>query len=158
MSRIAISVALLPAASFCAAIAFLSGCGANPSPGLIPVSGKVLVDDKAVQSGTVQFRADAQRGNTTMDIPLGVIRSDGSYELTTNERPGAPPGWYRVLIVGDNFKVTNPPPSSIWPKIPEGAVPKPLVNERYLYFNQTDLFVEVVESPEADAYVLKLKP
>jgi hypothetical protein len=141
-----------------AAIALFCGCGAPPPPTLVPVAGKVLVNGIAVKSGTVQFRADAERGNKTMDIPVGAIRNDGSYELMTNERPGAPRGWYRGIVIGDNFKVSDPPPSSIWPKIPEGAMPKPFVNERYLYFKQTDLFVEVVDSPEAEAYVLKLKP
>jgi len=37
---------------------------------------------------------------------------------------------------------------------PEGF--KPLVNDRYLHFNQTDILVEVKE--ESEYYVLRLNP
>lgn len=117
-----------------------------------------MVGDKLVKKGTVQLRADQAKGNKTWEQPCGTIQSDGTYELTTNGKPGAPPGWYRVLVLADNFQVVDPPPSPVWPNYPEGFLPKPLVNERYLYFQKTDVFIEVVADPEEDAYVLKLKP
>jgi hypothetical protein len=135
----------------------LFGCGKAELP-LYPVAGKVLVGEKVVTEGTVSFRPDAERGNKTMHQPVAAIHEDGRYELQTNGKPGAPPGWYRVLVLADNFRVVDPPPSPVWPNYPEGFLPKPLVNERYLYFHTTDLLVEVVEDPGKDAYVLRLKP
>jgi hypothetical protein len=60
--------------------------------------------------------------------------------------------------MADNFKVIDPPPSPVWPNYPEGFLPKPLVNDRYLYFNQTDVAIEVLETPPEGGYVLRLKP
>lgn len=135
----------------------LAGCG-KPVVKLYPVEGKVLVEGKPVKAGTVSFRPDAARGNKSMEQPAGILREDGSFVLFTADRPGAAAGWYRVLIIADNFKVVDPPPSPVWPNYPEGFLPKPQVNERYLYFNKTDVVAEVVEEPKEDAYVLKLKP
>jgi hypothetical protein len=148
----------LPLLLLGAAAALLCGCGKEPGMKLFAVQGKVLVEGKPVKKGTVSFRPDASRGNKSMEQPTGVLREDGGFELSTQDRPGAPPGWYRVLVIADNFQVVDPPPSPVWPNFPEGFLPKPLVHDRYLYFNQTDLIVEVVEDPPEDAYVLKLKP
>src|SRR5262245_37526697 len=112
--------------------ALLCGCG-KPGVKLYPVAGVVMVGDRAVTSGTIQFRADAAKGNKTMEVPVGEIQSDGRFELRTAERLGAPPGWYRVVVVGDNFQVVDPPPGPHWPDYPPGFLKKPLVNERYLY-------------------------
>jgi hypothetical protein len=141
------------------AAAALAGCGGGPPPvKLYPVRGKILVGEKPVKEGTIQLRADQARGNTTWEQPVAAIQPDGTFEVTTNGKPGAPPGWYRVLVLADNFKVVDPPPSPVWPNYPEGFLPKPLVNDRYLYFNQTDVSVEVVEDPPEEGYVLRLKP
>lgn len=140
-------------------MAAFAGCAKGPPPlTLYPVRGKVMVGDKIVKEGSIQLRADQAKGNTTWEQPTGAIESDGTFELFTQGKPGAPPGWYRVLVIADNFKVIDPPPSPVWPDYPEGFLPKPLVNPRYLYFQQTDAFVEVVAEPEENAYVLKLKP
>ena len=135
-----------------------SGCDSPKEAKLYPVSGRVVVGDKVESSGSVQFRADTAKGNTTMEIPSCDIQADGSFELRTAGRTGAPPGWYRVLVLADNFKVVDPPPGPHWPNYPPGFLQKPLVNERYLYFAQTDLFIEVLPEPGPDAYVLKLNP
>jgi hypothetical protein len=137
--------------------AVLAGCGPSP-PRLYPAHGKILVGDKLVKEGTIQLRANQARGNATWEQPCGTIQSDGTFELMTNDRPGAPPGSYKVLVMADNFKVVEPPPSPDWPNYPKGFLPKPLVNERYLYFNQTDLEIEVVADPPEEGYVLRLKP
>ncbi len=135
------------------------GCGGEaPPPKLYLVRGKVLVETKLVPEGTVQLRANSAKGNMTWEQPCGTILSDGTFELTTNGQPGAPLGWYKVLVMADNFKVVDPPPSPVWPNYPEGFLPKPLVNPRYLYFSETDVEVEVVEKPPEEGYVLRLKP
>ncbi len=142
---------------FGCAFALFLGCGEKPVK-LVPVHGKVLVEDQAVKSGTVSFRPDFKRGNETMEQPAGKLREDGSFELFSTGRAGAPPGWYRVLVMADNFQVVQPPPSPVWPDYPEGYLPKTLVHERYLYFNQTDIMVEVKEDPQQEDYVLRLNP
>ena len=133
------------------------GCGQAPIT-FVPVRGKVLVEGQPVSSGTVSFRPDAERGNQSMEQPAGMLQADGSFELATPNRKGAPLGWYRVLIIADNIPAVDPPPSPVWPAYPEGFLPKPLVHDRYLYFNQTDILVEVKEDPESEDYVLRLNP
>jgi hypothetical protein len=125
-------------------IGLVLGCGQAPIK-FVPVRGKVLVEGQSVNSGTVSFRPDADRGNQSMEQPAGMPQADGSFELATPNRKGAPLGWYRVLIMADNFLAVDHP---------EGF--KPLVNDRYLYFNQTDILVEVKE--ESEYYVLRLNP
>ncbi len=136
---------------------FFLGCGSPAKPALYPVAGKVLVGEKPVPSGMVQFRADAGRGNTTMEVPTGTIEPDGTFSLYTAGRPGAPAGWYRVLVLADNFATGDPPKSPEWPRLPKDY-PKPFVSVRYLYFHETDVIVEVVPEPREDAYVLRLNP
>jgi hypothetical protein len=153
------TVRFVPGILFGIASGLFFGCGAEDSgPKFYPVAGSVLVGEKPVPEGTVTFRPDANKGNQSMHIPTATIRPDGSYELETNGKPGAPPGWYRVLVLADNFRVIEPPPSPVWPNYPEGFLPKPLVNERYLYFHTTDIQVEVKEHPEEDAYLFRLNP
>jgi hypothetical protein len=100
----------------------------------------------------VQFRADPDHGNRSMEVPVGAIQPDGSFELQTGTQKGAPPGWWKVLVVADNFLVYGQPPHPDW------TPPKPLVNERYLAVRTSDVAVEVVDQPEEGAYVLKLNP
>jgi hypothetical protein len=121
------------------------------------VAGKVTVNGKPVPLGTVQFRADTSQGNQSMEVPVATIGPDGRYELETAGQKGAPLGWWRVLVIADNFRADDPPPSGT--KFPEGyQPPRPLVHERYLSFHKTDLVVEVVENPQEGAYELHLKP
>jgi hypothetical protein len=144
------------AVGVCAAAWAAAGCG-KPALKLAPVSGKILVGDKPLTFGSVQFRADISRGNRSMEVPVASVQPDGSFELLTGTRKGAPLGWWKVLVIADNFQVFDPPPSPNWPLFPDGwEPPKPLVHQRYLTVPTTDLTVEVVEHPGAGAYVLKL--
>lgn len=146
---------LLPVAG---AALILTGCG-PAAVKLYPVVGRVVVENQPVPSGSIQLRADPSRGNTSHEVPVGTILPDGRFELTTGERKGAPAGWWKVVVVADNFRVFDPPPSPVWPKFPEGwEPPKPLVHARYLSAGTTDVSVEVVAEPDEDAYLLKLNP
>jgi hypothetical protein len=148
----------------CATVWAAAGCGKPPLK-LAPVSGKVLIQDKPLTFGSIQFRADVSRGNHSMEVPTGQIQGDGSFEMMTGTRKGAPLGWWKVLVIADNFQVWDPP---LWayhppdvkppPKPDKWEPPKPLVHERYLTVKETDLAVEVVEHPAEGAYVLKLNP
>src|SRR4051794_919497 len=73
------------------------GCG-PPGEKFYPVAGKVTLAGKPLKVGTVSFRPDASRGNTSKHIPTGAIDAAGNYELVTVGKKGAPPGWYKVLV------------------------------------------------------------
>jgi hypothetical protein len=53
----------------------MSGCGGD-RPSVVPVSGKVLIDDKPLTFGTVVFSPKNGRQST------GVINKDGTFSLT----------------------------------------------------------------------------
>jgi hypothetical protein len=130
----------------------VGGCG-KPALKLAPVSGQILLDGKPLTIGVLQFRADVTRGNRSMEVPTGQVQPDGSFEMITGTRKGSPLGWWKVLVIADNFKVWDPP---LWayhppdvkppPKPDKWEPPKSLVHERYLTVKDTD------------AYVLKLNP
>jgi prepilin-type processing-associated H-X9-DG protein len=54
----------------------MAGCGGL---NLVPVSGTVYVDGKPVSRGSVIFKPDQSRGNTSGFEPIGVIGPDGTY-------------------------------------------------------------------------------
>jgi hypothetical protein len=109
---------------------------------IVPVSGKVTVDGKPLKRGVLTFNPDPAKGNTARIACRGRIQGEGRYELFTDDgshnTKGAPIGWYKVTI-GTTQADDSPLP----------------VNDKYTDFTQTDLEVEVVESPKADAYDLK---
>jgi hypothetical protein len=131
----------------CALLAW--GCGQS-GPKLAPVSGKVTLDGKPLPGGTVSFYADATKGNQSKDIPTGKIK-EGSYELLTEGRKGAPPGAYKVVVFADQYSTDAPP-------LPIGTAeqPRSIINTRYNRPDRTPLAVEVVDKPAAGAYDLKL--
>jgi hypothetical protein len=142
----------------CALACVAVGCG-PARPRLVPVAGRVTVGGKPLSFGSVQFLADAARGNPSLEVPLAAVRPDGGYALETGGKKGAPPGWWKVVVLADNLRADDPPPSPVWPRLPAGyRPPRPLVHERYLKVATTDLAVEVVEKPPEGAYDLVLKP
>jgi len=119
----------------------LSGCGKDAGK-LVPVEGKVTVGGKALHKGTVILTADTDKGNTTQEISRGVIDAEGHYKILTRAKEGAPLGWYKVTVDAsdqvDDYKFVF------------------LMPERYLDPRTSGLAYEVVESPAAGAYDLKL--
>jgi len=125
-----------------AAAVVFTACGCARS---VPVKGKVeTTDGKLVPNGNVIFVPDKDKGNTSTDEPRANITEQGTYELITNGKPGAPAGWYKVVVnavektEGDNTKPTTP---------------KQLVAQKYNKVETTDLSVEV--KPDG-TYDLKL--
>jgi hypothetical protein len=117
-----------------------SGCGGGMK--IVPVSGKVMIDGKPLKRGVLTFNPNPAKGNSARISCRGKVQVDGRYELFTDDgshnTKGAPLGWYKVTIgttQGDD-------------------APLP-VNDKYTEFTQTDLEIEVVENPQADAYDLK---
>jgi hypothetical protein len=92
----------------------------------------------------VSFRPAADKGNTTAHQPTGRIDENGRYELSTGTRSGAPPGWYRVVVLA------NP---SLAPSM---APPKFATNVKYTREETTDILLEVVANPKPNAYDLHL--
>jgi hypothetical protein len=112
-----------------------------------PVEGQVLIDGKPMRgiTGSVRFVPDGAKGNAGQFTATGEIDTEGRYKLVTRGKPGAPAGWYRVVVTA----------------LPPGAgdrevVRRPAVHGRYGAEASTPLSVEVVPRPEAGAYDLKV--
>jgi len=123
------------------------GCGES-GPLLAPVSGIAIVNGKPLPVGSVSFRPDVAKGNTSPHHPTGSIAADGKYELFTLGKSGAPPGHYKVLVFADANAAGG-----------GAAHPKPpawLTDPKYTAEKSTDLRVEVVSSPELGRNDLKL--
>lgn len=132
---------------FSAALLFVLGCGGGPK--LVKVQGKVYLDDQPVAGsdalkGYVVFHADKEKGNTSQEVVQGAIGEDGTYVLFTREKEGATPGWYKVTVDLAETKANDP------------YYYKPKVDDKYLDLNKSGLVMEVIESPEAGRYDLKL--
>lgn len=68
----------------------LSGCG-GPEVGI--VQGKVTLDGQPLTGASVVFE-DAARG-ISVNAPLAA---DGTFKARTYDKPGLPPGTYRVAV------------------------------------------------------------
>lgn len=78
----------------------LAGCS-----DLQPVTGKVVYDDGIpVQGGSVTFNSKDKGLNAS-----GEISPDGTFTLAFNGTKGAPPGQYKVVVVGKDTGYGNPP-------------------------------------------------
>ena len=117
-----------------------AGCGKDA--GLVPVTGKVAVDGKALGTGSVTFHPDAAKGNTAPHLASGEIDAQGNYKLMTDGKEGVPAGWYKVTVTAQE-------PAD--PKNPY-ALPKPIVNPKFRDVKTTNLSAEVVATPAAGAY------
>src|SRR5262249_25269215 len=124
---------LLMLAAVAGWLGLVAGCGAG-GVRLVPVVGKVTVDAKPLNTGTVSFRPDKAKGNTEPHEPAANIEADGTYKLYTAYKEGAPTGWYKVAVVAAE-------PGAYPPK-------KLFVNEKYIDFNTSGLSVQVVEHPD----------
>jgi hypothetical protein len=125
----------------------VAGCGGPGGVGdLVPVSGRVTVNGQPLTRGTVSFRPDPARGNDSLQEPYGKIDAQGNYRLCTAGKPGAPRGWYKVLVVSAE---------AIDPRDPY-APRRSFIDPKYGQMETSDLAVEVVEKPAAGAYDLAL--
>lgn len=70
---------------------------------LVKVRGKVTLNGEPLRAGTVVFAPDEQRG-VRGPLSYAVLDHEGAFELTTDNGPGAVPGWHRVTVA--------PPPES----------------------------------------------
>jgi hypothetical protein len=131
----------------CLSLALLgAGCGDKSGVGAtVPVAGKVTVGGQPLAKGSVSFKPDTAKGNTSKFEPSSDIDASGGYSLLTNGKPGAPAGWYKVTVVAEEaVDSTNPKP------------PKSLVSVKYKDPETTPLSVEVKAGASPDAYELKV--
>lgn len=132
------------------AIVLLLGLAACGEPDIVgrtvAVKGKVMLDGKAVDHGSVAFWPDAAKGNTSKYESVGVIDKDGNYTLSTRNKPGAPPGAYKVTVVIQSTADSTDPTKA---KLESPAI--------YRTKEKTPLSIEVVEKPAAGAYDLNVK-
>ena len=129
-----------PTAALALGLFLVAGCDGGS---FHKVSGKVTVDGAALTTGSVRFVPDAAKGNKSTAEPVAQVGTDGTYSLTTNGKPGAPAGWYKVTV-----NATELPESSN----PFGG--KALVAPRFNVPESSQLSVEVSSSPKAGAYDL----
>lgn len=143
-------------ATFSIYVLCIAGCSKGET--LYPVSGKVTLRNAPLTAGIVTFIADESKGNKAKASPTGKIGSDGNYTLTTDGKSGAPLGWYKVTVntetpgMGGPMTV-DPTPGKV---VPLGGTGGPQIDPKYKDSSKTTLAVEVVASPGAGAYDLKI--
>ena len=116
------------------------GCGSSSAPAsLVPVKGHVTVEDAPLTGGFVGLHPDADQGNKLKGVPWGRLDKDGNYTVFFEGKAGAPAGAYKVTVL---------PPTDL-----VGTRP----GRKYEKVDDTDLKIEVSESPPSGAYDLKLK-
>ncbi len=85
----------------CSLLLLASGCGGGHGAS---VSGRVTLDGKPLDTGTVTFHPEG--GGPTA---YGGIHSDGSYQVKTGTQQGLPPGEYRVTVLATTEPPTDGP-------------------------------------------------
>jgi hypothetical protein len=122
------------------------GCGGGGKLGeLVTVKGKVTLDGVPLTAGSVRFVPDKDQGNTGTHEPVSEIGADGTYSLTTVDKSGAPLGWYKVTV---SPKLTI---DSSKPFAQKSPFPT-----KFSSAEHTPIKIEVVKSPGADAYEIKV--
>jgi hypothetical protein len=114
----------------------LAGCGQN-SETLIPVTGKVLYRGVPLNTGTIVFTPDTQRGGRG-SAATAEIQKDGSYRLRTEQGEGAPAGWHRVTVQAFEMPLVELPKEHV-------LIPRSLIPEKY-------------RDPELSGLVREVKP
>jgi hypothetical protein len=108
----------------------------------VPVTGKVMLDGQPLRNGLVIYCPDRTKGNTSPFEPRGRIGRNGNYELETEGRRGAPPGWYQVAIVVPNDQ---------WNPTGKAGIGEP----RLLAAEASGVLVHVTHRPSPVAYDLQ---
>jgi hypothetical protein len=130
----------------------ICGCGGSGEV-LYPVEGRVLKDGVPIQpaTGFVVLKPEAGPNTEGSPEPAGAIEADGSFVVYTNDRPGAPPGRYRVVVTASG--PTKKPSAN---QSHQRPMAQPLVPAKYSQPDATPLLIEVVADPADDAYDLKI--
>jgi hypothetical protein len=130
----------------------MAACGRDASDDLVPVEGRITLDDEPLTLGSISFRPDPSRGNKTKQHPTGTIDFQGNYKLYTVNKRGAPPGWYKVLIFAYQPAEDAKPTKGAMPPVTKALIP-----EKYSDPRKTDVNVEVVKGDHPGPYDIKLR-
>lgn len=120
----------------------LSGCGGERVPPLTPVKGKVTVDGAQLIAGQVTLVADPPPA-TPLPTPAGKIGPDGSYQIFTGGKAGAPLGKFKVRVTTLTMS-------------PEPGKEPIAFDKKYSDPEASGLTFDVIASPESGRYDLKL--
>jgi len=136
----------------------VTGCGDKLGK-LAPVEGKVTVNGTPLTSGMVRLWPEQVKPGAAMES-IGGIGSDGSYQIKTNGKPGAPLGKYKVSISysgagGDTGAEADPAKMAAGPPGPQKEQPKPF-NPRFETPDGSGLQFDVTAAPSPGQYDLKL--
>lgn len=84
------------------------GCGGNEedSIALVPVTGKVMLDGKALEGATITFIPDST--NKPATDGGDVTGNGGSFAAKYRNRPGLAPGKYKVVVGKPGQPVAGP--------------------------------------------------
>jgi hypothetical protein len=126
--------------------ALAAGCSGTT---LLPVKGQVKVGNTTLKTGSVTLVPDKDKGNNATVQPRANITEEGTFEITTDGKPGAPAGWYKVLVTADGDPIDPKDPYSLR---------KPLVHIKYRDIATTDKAFEVKADAPEGAYDLALSP
>jgi hypothetical protein len=130
----------------------VQGCGESgkvPEPrlDLVPVTGIVTMDGKALPDANVNFAFDGKPPEGFM-ASGGKTDSSGKFVVMTGSKPGTVPGRYKVTISrlvlpdGSSYKV-DPEAGMDMEMLRMGGQLKELVPERYSNLDQTELSAAV---------------
>jgi hypothetical protein len=121
-----------------------AGCGAAKVEDIpvFPVKGRVTIDTRPLTGGRVGLHpveGAIAGADNRVGFPYGMLNSSGTYTVYFRGREGAPLGVYKVTV----------DPADTW------SGPRP--SSKYSKLEETDLQVEVTESPPDGAFDLHLK-
>jgi hypothetical protein len=78
---------------------FVAGCGGEQHPPVFPVRGVLVFDGKPAPQAVVVFTPLGAKPDEPTISPRGVVREDGSFEMSTYKAgDGAPVGRYKVSV------------------------------------------------------------
>ncbi len=145
------SLRILAAAFPALILLFGAGCGDSAAP-LFPVKGKITFDDEPfVRQSTTVLLSPVEAREDDTEKSVGKIDYEGSYEVYTGTRKGAPPGRYKVVVSAHDDA------ADLEKKRAKRPAPRSLLPAKYGSRETTDLEIEVVANPAPGAYDLALK-
>jgi hypothetical protein len=126
-------------------LALFATPGCNTGPEVVPVTGRVMYNNKPLEFGSVTFQPRSGQP------ARGEIQSDGTFGLSTfAPNDGAVVGTHKVRIAC----YESQRPSAAKP-IGEQSLGKLLIPQKYTLFDQSGLVAEV-QANQANSFVFEL--
>ena len=136
--------------AFVACLMSATGCGSDNKLGRLSVSGKITLDDKPLDSGSIEFFPSDSQGVSAG----GVVSADGSYSV--EEDKGLPPGKYTVSIFSPMAAKSTP--NKKYANESDALVGEPGIDRIPEEFNNSEQIVEVtVDGPNTFDFDIKTK-